>query len=329
MGNPAASRLPSSSASSTASTRLLARHAARSAKPARHAPALSTRPMKLDALARDSRTRLATMRDPLTRYGAPAITEDTLAAAWNQLDGWARAREMTLTGDITKARNGADDAAKEYQAAIDALSHALIRAELSLPDLHAPANELHTAVTREVAGAAASARSAAEHAADRFRERARLHKQKDEAAEQAQVAATLANLLRSDAFQAWRPGKCTHLPHSRRLRPPARHVLRPVRAADPQQGHRSRPPRRCSLDPPSQDPIRRRNVPSLPRAGARPQPARLLLAASGAAKLELHLPRRGIRHPRRNGASTSSRAHWRIWPRPESGWSASSPTFPL
>lgn len=54
-----------------------------------------------------------------------------------------------------------------------------------------------------MAGAAASARIAAEHAADRFRERQRLHKQKEEAAEQAQVAATLANLLRSDAFQAW------------------------------------------------------------------------------------------------------------------------------
>ena len=30
-----------------------------------------------------------------------------------------------------------------------------------------------------------------------------LHQQRDEVAEQAQVAATLANLLRSDAFQAW------------------------------------------------------------------------------------------------------------------------------
>ena len=158
---------------------------------------------ELNALARDSRTQLATMRDPLTRYGAPAIAQDTLAAAWNQLDGWARARETTLTGDITKARGSADDAAKEYQAAIDALSDALVRAELSLPDLHAPASELHTTVTREVAGAAASARIAAEHAADRFHERQRLHKQKEEAAEQAQVAATLANLLRSDAFQAW------------------------------------------------------------------------------------------------------------------------------
>ena len=143
------------------------------------------------------------MRDPLTRYGAPAIGEDALAAAWNQLDGWARSKETTLTGDITKARNAADHAAKEYQAAVAALSDALARAELPLPNLHTPANELHTTVTRDVADASASARIAAEHAANRFHERQRLHKQKEEAAEQAQVAATLANLLRSDAFQAW------------------------------------------------------------------------------------------------------------------------------
>ena len=158
---------------------------------------------ELHALADDSRIQLAMMRDPLTRYGAPAIAEDTLAAAWNQLDSWARTKETTLIGDITKARNATDHAAKEYLAAVAALSDALVRVGLPLPDLHTPASELHTTVTREVAGATASARIAAEHAADRFRERERLHKQKDETAEQAQVAATLANLLRSDAFQAW------------------------------------------------------------------------------------------------------------------------------
>jgi exonuclease SbcC len=158
---------------------------------------------ELNALARDSRIQLATMRDPLTRYGAPAIAEDTLAAAWNQLDGWARTKETALTGDITKARDTADQAAKESRAAVAALSDALARAGLPLPDLHTPANELHTTVTREVAGAAAAARIAAEHAADRFHERQRLHRQREETAGQAQVAATLANLLRSDAFQAW------------------------------------------------------------------------------------------------------------------------------
>jgi exonuclease SbcC len=158
---------------------------------------------ELNAHACDSRTQLAAMRDPLTRYGAPAITEHTVAAVWNQLDSWARTKETTLTVDITKARDTAGHAAKEYQAAVGALGDALVRAELPLPDLHTPANELHTTVTREVAGAAASARSAAEHTAARFDERERLCKQMNEAAEQTQVAATLANLLRSDAFQAW------------------------------------------------------------------------------------------------------------------------------
>ena len=158
---------------------------------------------ELNALARDSRTQLAMMRDPLTRYGAPAIAEDTLAAAWNHLHSWARTKETALAGDMMKARNAADHAAKEYQAAVAALSDALVRAELPLPDLRTPASELHTTVTRDVADAAAAARIAAEHAADRFHERQRLHKQKEEAAEQAQVAATLGNLLRSDAFQAW------------------------------------------------------------------------------------------------------------------------------
>ena len=102
---------------------------------------------ELNARARDSRTQLATMRDPLTRYGAPAITEDTVAAAWNQLDGWARTKETALTGDIAKARNTADHAAKEYQVAVGALSDALVRTELPLPDLLTPANELHTTVT--------------------------------------------------------------------------------------------------------------------------------------------------------------------------------------
>ena len=158
---------------------------------------------ELNVLARDSRTQLASMRDPLTRYGAPTIAEDTLAAAWDQLDGWARTQAKTLTCDITKASDAADRAAKKYQAAVAALSDALAHAELSLPDRDTAASELRTTVTRDVAAATAAARSAAEHATDRLHERERLCKQKDEATEQAQVAATLANLLRSDAFHAW------------------------------------------------------------------------------------------------------------------------------
>jgi exonuclease SbcC len=158
---------------------------------------------ELSAHARDSQTQLATMRDPLTRYAAPAITADTLAAAWNQLDSWARAEETTLTANIAKAHDTASHAAEEYRAAVAALTDALTSAELPPPDLNTSPSELHTTVAQEVAGVAAAAASAAKHAAERFHERQRLEKQKDEATKQAQVAATLANLLRSDAFQAW------------------------------------------------------------------------------------------------------------------------------
>ena len=158
---------------------------------------------ELSALARESRKQLATMRDPLTRYGAPAITEDTLAAAWRQLDGWARAREKTLTSDITRASDAADRASKEYQAAVTALSDALTYVGLSPPGPNTAGSELRTAVARDVAAAASAARSDAAHAGERLGERERLREQLGEVTEQAQVAAALANLLRSDAFQAW------------------------------------------------------------------------------------------------------------------------------
>ena len=181
-----------------------ARDARNSLGEARQARARAQRNLdEADALARDSRTRLAAMRDPLTRYGAPVITENTLAAAWNQLAGWATAEQASLTGDITTARDAAGHAAKEYQGAVAALSDALVRAGLALPDLNTAASGLHTTVTREVAAASASARSAAEHAAGRLRDRARLQEQKQEKAVQAQVAAELGRLLRSDMFQAW------------------------------------------------------------------------------------------------------------------------------
>ena len=289
---------------------------------------------ELNALARDSRTRLATMRDPLTRYGAPAIAEDTLAAAWNQLDNWARTKETTLTGDMTKARNAADHAAKEYQAAVAALSDALVRAELPLPDLHTPASELHTTVTREVAGAAASARIAAQHAADRFHERQRLHKQKEEVAEQAQVSqATLANLLRSDAFQAWllESALCVHLVADAsdlllemssglfELRIQIKDIdvfdhnddvsTRPVRTPV-RRRRRSKPPHSHSRSP-SAD-----RSSSLPPRPAPPE-------------TRIDLPRRRIRYPRRIQPRRRRGHAGEPWPEKARMVGTSSPTFPL
>ncbi len=91
----------------------------------------------------------------------------------------------------------------KYQQAVTALNNAIAQAELPLPNVGISANDLHTGVIRDVADSVATARSAAENIAGRFHERERLVEQKDAATEQAQVASTLASLLRSDAFQAW------------------------------------------------------------------------------------------------------------------------------
>ena len=157
---------------------------------------------ELNALARDSRTQLAMMRDPLTRYGAPAIAEDTLAAAWNQLDGWARSKKRRSRrhheGSQRRRPRNEGIPGRRRRTQRRPRPRRAATARPARPSQRTP-HHGH----RDVADAAAAARIAAEHAADRFHERQRLHKQKEETAEHAQVAATLANLLRSDAFQAW------------------------------------------------------------------------------------------------------------------------------
>ncbi len=154
-------------------------------------------------LAQESRTKLGAMRDPLIQYGAPTITGDALAAAWAQLDSWAKTTREALVTDIANTRDVANRAEVKYQQAVTALNNAIAQAELPLPNVGISANDLHTGVIRDVADSVATARSAAENIAGRFHERERLVEQKDAATEQAQVASTLASLLRSDAFQAW------------------------------------------------------------------------------------------------------------------------------
>jgi exonuclease SbcC len=154
-------------------------------------------------LAQESRAKLGAVRDPLIRYGAPTITADALAAAWAQLDSWAKTRRQVLVTDMASATEAANRADVNYQQAIAALRDAIAQAELPLPDMGIPANDLRSAVIRDIATSVATARSAAEHITDRFHERERFVEQKEAATEQAQVATTLASLLRSDAFQAW------------------------------------------------------------------------------------------------------------------------------
>jgi exonuclease SbcC len=157
----------------------------------------------LETRARGSWTRLSATRDPLTRYDAPPITADTLAAAWAQLDDWCRQQSTKVGRELTKARAAADLAAKKYQAAVAAVRDALIRHDVEPLDLSASLAQLNSAVVAHVAALVTSAHAAADTAAGQLRDRQRLEGERLVAAEQAHVAATLANLLRSDAFQAW------------------------------------------------------------------------------------------------------------------------------
>ena len=102
-----------------------------------------------------------------------------------------------------RLNDAADDAAKKYQAAVDALSDALTRAELSLPDPGTPASELRTAVTGNVA-ARPRPRAAPRSTplTGSANENASANR-KTKLPSRRKSPRTLANLLRSDAFQAW------------------------------------------------------------------------------------------------------------------------------
>jgi len=148
--------------------------------------------------------QLRAARDPLTRYGAPVLTTDAgLAAACAVFTDWVATQRARVGKAVTAAGRNLDRAERGYRAVTGALATQLTEHGLTPPDATLAPAQLATALTGVVTQAAAVARSAAGRAAARVAERATLEAQRAAATEHAQVAATLANLLRSDAFQAW------------------------------------------------------------------------------------------------------------------------------
>lgn len=150
-----------------------------------------------------SRNQLAAARDPLTRYGAPALTSGSLATAWTELTDWATAAAKALTRDISTAQNAADKADDSYADAVTALSDRLASHQLHAPATGSNTASLRSAVATTAARAAAAAQAAADNTTKRLAERHRLESERATSAEQAQVAGALAQLLRSDGFRAW------------------------------------------------------------------------------------------------------------------------------
>ena len=150
-----------------------------------------------------SREQLASARDPLTRYGAPTVSGGGLAAAWNTFAQWAADTAQAHTRSIAQAQKADLAAASAYNDAAAHILGAFAANGLPAPPIDVAPGILHSAVAASVAGAVATARAEATHAAARLDERAGLEDRLAAAAERAQVANTLASLLRSDGFRAW------------------------------------------------------------------------------------------------------------------------------
>jgi exonuclease SbcC len=151
----------------------------------------------------NSRSELAASRDPLARYGAPPLTNPSLAGAWDELLEWACTRVESLSQDIRTTRINAIAADTAYNTAATELTDALTRNGLTPPEPATPAATLRSTIAATGASAAATAHAAAIHATERRAERTKLEAKRVAAVEQEQVSRELGRLLRSDGFRAW------------------------------------------------------------------------------------------------------------------------------
>ena len=93
---------------------------------------------ELDLTQRDAdgaRARLRDARDPLVRLGAPPADDPSIAAAWNELAGWAAGQARARAKELAEARDAAGAAASQHEKA----QHQFALAEAELKELRAEA----------------------------------------------------------------------------------------------------------------------------------------------------------------------------------------------
>ncbi len=138
---------------------------------------------------------LDTARDSVSRLGPPSPDRHDLAAAWDQLLGWARETRPA-------ADRAADDAAasvREARERYGAVSGAL-REECRAAGVEVAAQ---TGAGEAVADALATARARHATVTERLAQVETVTAERDAAREQAQVAEHLGKLLRADGFERW------------------------------------------------------------------------------------------------------------------------------
>ena len=138
-------------------------------------------------------------RDPLVALGAPPVARDDLAGAWTALAAWAAdaaaIREKALPGAdraVTAARRVLEQATETLAVAL--AEHGVV------PERGRPLGE---AAEPAVAASLEGARNHVAQVKERRAQAADLDRQRRAAEEGQQVARTVGQLLRADAFQRW------------------------------------------------------------------------------------------------------------------------------
>ncbi len=144
-----------------------------------------------------ARSELGRARDPLVRFGAPAIDDTDLAAGWSALVGWARGQAGELARRLEVARADEERLAGELRAAEQAVIDDLAGAEI---EVGAPVRDRAPVA---VATAITAARARRDELTRRLAGAEKLTGEIAAAREQARVAKQLADLMRSNQFPRW------------------------------------------------------------------------------------------------------------------------------
>jgi DNA repair protein SbcC/Rad50 len=156
----------------------------------------------VEAAIETSWQQLRRVRDPLTRLGAPEITGTDLAAAWQVIADWTAAEVASRLVAAQAAQGQANEAEGRTAAAQRTLTDGLTGRGIPVP-AELTGKALGSQALTLVAAAVATASAALTRAQERLRESEAMRTQLTKATDDAGVARSLANLMRSNQFPRW------------------------------------------------------------------------------------------------------------------------------
>ena len=156
----------------------------------------------VNAAIETSWQQLRRVRDPLTRFGAPEITGTDLAAGWQVIADWSAAEAASRLVAAQAAEAHAAEADTRIGTAERALIDALTGHGISVP-AELTGKALSTQALTLIASAVATASAALTRAQERLRESEGMQAQMNKALEDAEVAKSLGDLMRSNQFPRW------------------------------------------------------------------------------------------------------------------------------